>query len=91
MIFPAVTFDRHHGAGALGPNDPVPAGGIVFGSDVGMSLPFWDLADIVEELRRSGLSTERIAAQVSRTPAQVVGVEIIAGKVRDELERLVRC
>ncbi|HEX3611635.1 MAG TPA: hypothetical protein VHU88_08120 [Sporichthyaceae bacterium] len=63
----------------------------MFGSDVGMSLPFWDLADIVEELRRSGLSTERIAAQVSRTPAQVVGVEIIAGKVRDELERLVRC
>jgi hypothetical protein len=56
-----------------------------------MSLPFWDLADIVEELRSRGLSTELIAAQVARSPAQVVGVEIIAGKVRDELERLVRC
>jgi len=48
-----------------------------------MSLAFWEIADAVERLRTCGLDTDRIAITPARTATQVVGVEIIAYKVRE--------
>lgn len=62
----------------------------MFGVGLGASEAFWQLAETVEGLRSQGRTTESIASLLQRSPAQVEGLEILARKLREELERLVR-
>ena len=62
----------------------------MLGMGLGASETFWQLAETVEGLRSQGSSTDSIALLLQRSPAQVEGLEILARKLREELERLVR-
>jgi hypothetical protein len=62
----------------------------MFGVGLGASEAFWQLVETVEGLRSQGRTTDAIASLLRRSPAQVEGVEILARKLREELERLVR-